>query len=158
MSACPQCGHETEADARFCAACGAPVRDLTSTTTIPVLLARPEDAAGAGGPDHDLPSGVTALIVDRGPDAGTRFLLVPSPEGTLSVGRDATSDIFLDDVTVSRTHATLQQQDATWLIQDSGSLNGTYVNGVRCREQLLRAGDVVNIGKFRFQVAVGSES
>lgn len=155
MRPCLQCGAEVSDGSRFCASCGAAQTDLSVTSTIPVVVRPVEDPAGPTRPQSDLPQGVTALVVERGVDAGTRFILMSTDSDVVTIGRDADSDIFLDDVTVSRQHATARLTDGQWLLSDSGSLNGTYVNGSRSAEHVLRAGDIVNIGKFRFVVVAG---
>jgi pSer/pThr/pTyr-binding forkhead associated (FHA) protein len=86
------------------------------------------------------------LVVQRGPNAGARFLL-DAPVTT--AGRSTKSDIFLDDVTVSRKHAEFTANGAQFAVRDAGSLNGTYVNGQRVDACPLRAGDEVQIGKYR---------
>jgi pSer/pThr/pTyr-binding forkhead associated (FHA) protein len=93
-----------------------------------------------------LPSGCALLIVLRGPNAGARFLL--DSDRTVS-GRSPKSDIFLDDVTVSRKHAEFLRREGHFVVRDVGSLNGTYVERDRIEEAVLRAGDEVQIGKYR---------
>jgi pSer/pThr/pTyr-binding forkhead associated (FHA) protein len=93
-----------------------------------------------------LPAGSALLVVHRGPQAGARFLL-DTP--ATSAGRHPQRDIFLDDATVSRKHAVFVQRAGGVTVQDEGSLNGTYVNGVSVSEARLRAGDEIRIGKFR---------
>lgn len=90
--------------------------------------------------------GTALLVVLRGPNTGARFLL--DDEVTTS-GRHPDSDIFLDDVTVSRKHATFTRTDRGFVVRDVGSLNGTYVNRSRIDEAHLATGDEVQIGKFR---------
>ncbi len=90
--------------------------------------------------------GTALLLVLRGPNAGARFLL-DAPLTT--VGRHPDSDIFLDDVTVSRKHALFEQDGDAFLVRDVGSLNGTYVNRELVDHISLRTGDEVQIGKFR---------
>jgi pSer/pThr/pTyr-binding forkhead associated (FHA) protein len=85
-------------------------------------------------------------VVRRGPNQGTTFLL--DAEMT-TVGRLPDSDIFLDDVTVSRRHAEFVRTGATYEIRDVGSLNGTYVNAERVDRTELASGDEVQIGKFK---------
>lgn len=93
-----------------------------------------------------LPPGSALLIVQRGPNTGARFLL----DGEVTnAGRSPASDIFLDDVTVSRRHCQFVAQDGVHLVRDSGALNGTYVNRERVDQALLGAGDEVQIGKYR---------
>ncbi|WP_347350886.1 FHA domain-containing protein [Intrasporangium sp.] len=91
--------------------------------------------------------GTALLIVQRGPNTGARFLL---DDDQVTAGRHPDSDIFLDDVTVSRKHAVfVRQGDDGYLVRDSGSLNGTYVNRERIDEAVLKTGDEVQVGKFR---------
>lgn len=93
-----------------------------------------------------LPAGSALLVVKRGPNAGSRFLL---DQPTTSAGRHPDSDIFLDDVTVSRRHAEFRQDDDEFQVVDVGSLNGTYVNREPVDSAVLANGDEVQIGKFR---------
>ena len=93
-----------------------------------------------------LPAGSALLVVKRGPNAGSRFLL---DQPVTSAGRHPDSDIFLDDVTVSRRHAEFRQDDDTFQVVDVGSLNGTYVNREPVDSAPLANGDEVQIGKFR---------
>ncbi|PRY17825.1 FHA domain-containing protein [Kineococcus rhizosphaerae] len=138
----------------------APERPVDSTMSF-AGLAVPEvhEAADRGLTSDDteaieaLPAGSALLVVRRGPNAGSRFLL--DAERT-SAGRHQTSDIFLDDVTVSRKHAEfLRAPDPAtgpgFRVRDVGSLNGTYVNRERIDDVLLSAGDEVQIGKYRLE-------
>ncbi len=157
MSYCTSCGHQNPESSRFCANCGhrlaAPEGRVESTSTI-----------NFGGPDRGeieddgrltaeeqaavdaLPAGSALLVVQRGPSAGSRFLL---DTDEVSAGRHPDSDIFLDDVTVSRRHAVFRRTSDGYLVADVGSLNGTYVNRDRIDEVLLSGGDEVQIGKYR---------
>ena len=104
-----------------------------------------------------LPEGQALLVVKRGPNAGSRFLL---DQATTSAGRHPDSDIFLDDVTVSRRHAEFRREGSVFTVSDVGSLNGTYVNRERIDTVTLAGGDEVQIGKFRllFLLAAGADS
>ncbi len=93
-----------------------------------------------------LPSGSALLVVRRGPNLGARFLL---DADVTTVGRHSNSDIFLDDVTVSRRHTEFLRQGTAFEIKDLGSLNGTYFDGVRIDSAVLGDGAEVQIGKFR---------
>ncbi|MFE1593372.1 FHA domain-containing protein [Nocardia sp. NPDC058705] len=99
-----------------------------------------------------LPVGAALLVVKRGPNAGSRFLL---DQPTTSAGRHPDSDIFLDDVTVSRRHAEFRQDDDSFQVVDVGSLNGTYVNREPVDSSELQNGDEVQIGKFRLVFLTG---
>ncbi|MHB8187314.1 MAG: FHA domain-containing protein [Dermatophilaceae bacterium] len=96
--------------------------------------------------------GTALLVVLRGPNTGARFLL---DSDEVSSGRHPDSDIFLDDVTVSRKHATFRRDGGHFRVRDVGSLNGTYVNRERVDEVTLRTGDEVQIGKFRLVFYAG---
>ena len=92
------------------------------------------------------------ILIARGPNKGSRFLI--TAEG-VSVGRAVTSSIFLDDITVSRTHATITKDGNSFVLKDAGSLNGTYLNNVSVTEHVLVSGDEFQIGKFHL-LFVGS--
>ena len=92
------------------------------------------------------------ILIARGANKGSRFLV--TAEG-VSVGRSASSSIFLDDVTVSRTHATISKQGNSFVLKDEGSLNGTYINNISVTEHVLVSGDEFQIGKFHL-LFVGS--
>jgi len=99
-----------------------------------------------------LPVGSALLVVKRGPNAGSRFLL---DQATTAAGRHPDSDIFLDDVTVSRRHAEFRLDDHEFQVVDVGSLNGTYVNREPVDSATLSNGDEVQIGKFRLVFLTG---
>ena len=92
------------------------------------------------------------ILIARGPNKGSRFLV--TAEG-VSVGRSASSSIFLDDITVSRTHATISKEGNSFVLKDAGSLNGTYINNFSVTEHVLVSGDEFQIGKFHL-LFVGS--
>lgn len=93
-----------------------------------------------------LPQGAALLVVKRGPNAGSRFLL---DRPVTTAGRLPGSDIFLDDVTVSRRHAEFQLKSGAFRIVDVGSLNGTFVNRQSVDSAVLAGGDEIQIGRFR---------
>ena len=102
-----------------------------------------------------LPAGSALLVVKRGPNAGSRFLL---DQPTTSAGRHPDSDIFLDDVTVSRRHAEFRLESGEFQVVDVGSLNGTYVNREPVDAAVLANGDEVQIGKFRLVFLTGPKT
>jgi pSer/pThr/pTyr-binding forkhead associated (FHA) protein len=156
---CNQCGHQNPTGSNFCSSCGAVLEhsgdDESSSTTITFM---PLESAGEVADDEisvtieEVPEGFGVLVVKRGPNAGSRFVL--EHERT-EAGRHPESDIFLDDITVSRRHAEFIRQGAGYLVRDVGSLNGTYVNRERIDEGTLRNGDEVQIGKFRLVFLAG---
>lgn len=93
-----------------------------------------------------LADGTALLISTRGAVTGSRYLL---DEDEVSVGRDPSADILLDDSTVSRAHAVFRRINGVWHVVDAGSLNGTYVNRQRRDDAELHNGDEIQIGKFR---------
>ena len=152
---CTQSGHANPEDARFCSRCGSPLTreapgDTTSTISIAGIEALDAEAGQSPLPDRasvdELRPGTSLLVVMRGPNAGSRFLL---DSDLTTAGRHPESDIFLDDVTVSRRHAEFYRRGTYFTVRDVGSLNGTYVNRERIEEHPLAGGDEVQIGKFR---------
>ena len=119
------------------------------------------DAPASAGSDNavsgveGLPLGSALLVVKRGPNAGSRFLL---DQSTTSAGRHPDSDIFLDDVTVSRRHAEFRLETGEFQVVDVGSLNGTYVNREPVDSAVLANGDEVQIGKFRLVFLTGPKN
>ena len=91
------------------------------------------------------------LVVKRGPNAGSRF---PLDQPVTSAGRDPRSDIFLDEVTVSRRHAEFRSERGELRVVDIGSLNGTYVNGQLIDSAVLTDGDEIQMGKFRLVLLI----
>jgi len=151
---CTACGHANPESARFCSQCGTRLEPATSAaneTTAALGAVRGEgderqlSDADAAAVDA-LPEGCALLIVQRGPGAGNRFLL---DQDIVVAGRHPDSDIFLDDVTVSRRHAEFRRGAEGYSVVDVGSLNGTYVNRDRIDEASLQGGDEVQIGKYR---------
>ena len=116
--------------------------DFLNDLEAPVSPSGETSVSGVEG----LPMGSALLVVKRGPNAGSRFLL---DQPTTSAGRHPDSDIFLDDVTVSRDHALLVRRNEQWFLDDLGSLNGTYVNRRRIDTQQLEDADELQIGKYK---------
>jgi pSer/pThr/pTyr-binding forkhead associated (FHA) protein len=114
--------------------------------------AAPASAGAAMWDVEGLPSGSALLIVTRGPNAGSRFLL---DQPVTSAGRHPDSDIFLDDITVSRRHAEFQRKQGQFRVIDVGSLNGTYVNRQPVDSAVLVNGDEIQVGKFRLAFLTG---
>ena len=171
---CTQCGQQNPDDSRFCARCGAPMNpsppgggdpvvETTSTISLSALEgalegdapAPAEPAAEEHGPLDGLPPGSALLVVKRGPNAGSRFLL---DADVTTAGRHPESDIFLDDVTVSRRHAEFVRDGDGFVVRDVGSLNGTYLNRGRIDAAALSGGDEVQIGKYRLVFLTGAKS
>ena len=148
---CRNCGHRNPADAHFCANCGTPLQEDTTISFTPAELEE-EAVEEAALPQRELETGQALLVVQRGPNAGSRFLI---DKDVTTAGRHPESDIFLDDVTVSRRHAEFRREDGRFSIHDVGSLNGTYVNRQRVEETQLANGDELQIGKFKLTFFAG---
>jgi pSer/pThr/pTyr-binding forkhead associated (FHA) protein len=175
MPFCTACGKQNPDDARFCSQCGtrlvtadAPspagqqesATESTATISIGLGSERAEtssdrqlNAVDAAAVDA-LPPGHALLVVQRGPGSGSRFLL---DADVVNAGRHPDSEIFLDDVTVSRRHAEFTREGDGFTVSDVGSLNGTYVNRDRIDRVLLSDGDEVQIGKYRLVYFSGHE-
>jgi len=167
MPFCTACGRQNPDDARFCSQCGTrlvapePTIDPSdATATISFTGAdkvetsgnqlSPVDAAAVDA----LPVGSALLVVQKGPGAGSRFLL---DQDVVNAGRHPDSEIFLDDVTVSRRHAVFNRDGDAYTVSDVGSLNGTYVNRDRIETVALTDSDEVQIGKYRLVYFAGHE-
>ncbi len=161
---CTACGTENSAESRYCAQCGTPLAganppaggrpsgpDVTSILSAGFSPVSSPDTDEFSPEVHQraidaLTPGSALLVVKRGPNAGSRFLL---DQDVTTAGRHPDSDIFLDDVTVSRRHVEFHREGGGFSVHDVGSLNGTYVNRERIDSATLSGGDEVQIGKFR---------
>ena len=153
---CTQCGHKNPDGAHYCANCGAALVAADDTTTISLapqdIEAEVEEEVAA--PIEELREGTAMLVVRRGPNAGSRFLL---DKEVVTAGRHPESDIFLDDITVSRRHAEIRRSSAgQFTVHDVGSLNGTYLNRERVDDDELTNGDELQVGKFKLVFFAGS--
>lgn len=153
---CNNCGHRNPLGANFCSSCGNPLElepGERTTVTFAIETAEPSEDEVTFDLD-DIPSGNALLVVTRGPTAGSR-LAVTKPVTTL--GRHPDSDIFLDDITVSRRHAEIERTDAGFTVRDAGSLNGTYLNRKRVEGAELHTGDELQVGKFKLAFFASSQ-
>jgi pSer/pThr/pTyr-binding forkhead associated (FHA) protein len=152
---CNQCGHRNPAGSNFCSSCGAALEPGQDELTISFQTVEPADAAEeeVAVQLEGIPAGLGLVVVRRGPNAGSKFVL---EQEVTRAGRHPASDIFLDDITVSRRHAEfVRQSDGRYVVRDVGSLNGTYVNRERTDQALLANGDEVQIGKFKLVFLAG---
>lgn len=147
---CSNCGADLADGTSTCPSCGSHVETDPTVVYVPVSSQHPaltrEQAADVDGFDG------YALVVEKGPRAGMTFVL---HLGSTTVGRHPDSDIFLDDVTVSRHHCRFVATGDSLALEDAGSTNGTYVNGERVDDGRLAPGDEVMIGRFHLIVAHG---
>ena len=152
---CNNCGHRNPQGANFCSSCGAPLAAESSDTTVsfmPTELEAELDEEVHISPE-EVEAGRGVLVVKRGPNAGSKYFL---DSDVTQIGRHPDSDIFLDDITVSRRHAEIRRDASGFSLHDVGSLNGTYINRERVEGADLRSGDEVQIGKFKLVVLTGS--
>ena len=141
---CPECGFQNPEAANFCARCGAHlVRPDESETT---MTFTPEEADDEGSGLPEEIDGPALIVRSGGGRAGETF---PLENDSTAIGRSPDCEIFLDDVTVSRDHAVLVRRSGAWYLDDSGSLNGTYVNRRRIESHKLADGDEIQIGKYK---------
>ncbi len=147
---CNQCGHRNPSGANFCSSCGAVLPQTEGDETTITFL--PNEASGEVLDDElavsldEVSDEHALLVVKRGPNAGSRYAL---DTDVVHVGRHPESEIFLDDITVSRRHAEFVREGSNFTVRDVGSLNGTYVNRERIENAPLVHGDEVQIGKFK---------
>jgi pSer/pThr/pTyr-binding forkhead associated (FHA) protein len=157
---CNQCGHRNPSGARFCSSCGAVLEPSSGDDT--TITFTPVEAAGETADEElsvtidDLPGAAGMLVVKRGPNAGSRFLL---DTDVTRAGRHPDSEIFLDDITVSRRHVeVVRDAKGSYVVKDVGSLNGTYLNRERIDESPLASGDELQIGKYKLVFFSGSDA
>jgi hypothetical protein len=146
MAECPACGADVGAESTDCPECGARLSEPTASFD-PVEVETP------GGRTAPAASEGPVLIVRKGPQPGERFFV---DRDRLVIGRDPASDIFLNDMTVSRAHATVECSADVVSVTDAGSLNGTYVNGEIVDSAVLSSGDVLQIGTFQMLFLSGA--
>ncbi len=145
MKVCPNCGAEVIPQMKFCSECGTKLDQGQTTASYAPAF----EEVGEAPPAADLEGAALIELDQVEGTAGRRMHDIG--EETITVGRSPESDIFLDDVTVSRKHAEIARGDRGYRICDVGSLNGTYVNRVRVDAVDLRNGDEIQIGKYRFK-------
>ena len=151
---CRRCKHESEDGAQYCSACGTPLGvDEDTTAALALIEDRQSLSAELGEELDDLPEGLGMLVVRRGPNAGSTFVL---EHDETNLGRHPDSDVFLDDVTVSRRHATVRRVDGGYAVDDAGSLNGTYVVHERVETASLRDMQEVQVGRFVLTFVIGA--
>lgn len=141
---CQECGFVNPAGANYCQKCGAYLADeapdgVTSEFTL--------SETGETEAVEPQPQGQgETLVIRTGGRAGDSFTL----DGErFSIGRGSECDVFLDDVTVSRSHAVVVRRADGLHIDDLGSLNGTYVNRRRIESHRLEDGDELQVGKYK---------
>ncbi len=147
---CPECGFLNTDGANYCQRCGAFLGDLDTgggeATTATSRVDEDGELVPVEIEDVIAQEGAALVIRVGGGRVGESFALV---KDKMTIGRRPDSDIFLDDVTVSRDHALIVQRGEEWFLDDLGSLNGTYVNRELAESRRLEDGDEVQIGKFK---------
>ncbi len=145
---CPECGFANDDGASYCQRCGA---FLASSDQAPGPTTATYKVGETGEVEvveleEVVARGAALVIRAGGGRAGESF---PLEADRMSVGRRPESDVFLDDVTVSRDHALIVRRGSDYYLDDSGSLNGTYVNRRRIDSHRLVDGDELQIGKYK---------
>jgi len=151
---CRHCGHENESGANYCSSCGESI-DEDTTVALDLIEDRRTLEQEIGDVLDDLPAGMGMLVVRRGPNAGSTFVL---DDDETTLGRHPDSDIFLDDVTVSRRHARIMRNPDGYELSDAGSLNGTYVDHERVEKTRLRDMNELQVGRFVLTFVLGTSS
>lgn len=152
---CRRCGHQNEPGANYCSSCGTALTGDDDETTLSLAALEDRQAIEEeyGELLAELPVGMAVLVVRRGPNQGSTFVL---DRTVTSLGRHPESDIFLDDVTVSRRHAEITRSDRGYEVRDAGSLNGTYVDHERVDVAPLRDLNELQVGRFVLTFVLGS--
>jgi FHA domain-containing protein/zinc ribbon protein len=154
LNTCPECGAEVTPEMKFCAECGTRLTHAQSTVSYAPSFGDEEAEGGPRGALDDGHEGAALIELDQVEGTAGRRMHDIGDE-LVTVGRNPESNIFLDDVTVSRQHAEIfrreQPGEKGYRIRDAGSLNGTYVNRVRVDSVDLRNGDEIQVGKYRFK-------
>ena len=142
---CAECGFQNPESANYCARCGALLqKGEPAVETTQALSA--EDVAELGGVEELGLDGPALVVRAGGGRAGESF----RPAGPRTrIGRSPDCDIFLDDVTVSRNHAVLVEENGKFFVEDQSSLNGTFVNRRRIESHRLADGDEIQVGKYK---------
>ena len=145
---CPECGFTNSEGANYCQRCGA---FLVQPAPAPAATTATYKVGETGeleelDLDEAVAGGAALVIRAGGGRAGESF---PLQGDRLTIGRRPDSDVFLDDVTVSRDHAILVRRAGEYHLDDCGSLNGTYVNRRRIDSHRLTDGDEVQVGKYK---------
>jgi pSer/pThr/pTyr-binding forkhead associated (FHA) protein len=156
---CNNCGHRNPTNSNFCSSCGATLDVVREESTITFLPAdQLQDSPGTEDDAvvsmADLPAGGGVLVVRAGPQAGLKVLL---SQDLTKLGRHPDSDVFLDDITVSRRHCEIQRSNGSFVVRDVGSLNGTYLNQKRVEQAAIHNGDELQVGKFRLLFMEGPD-
>ncbi len=144
---CNNCGHRNPVGSNFCSSCGGPLEpESPDDHTTMTFHLEPAGNGEEASVDLDDVAADGVMVVKRGPNAGSSFAL---DKGLITAGRHPDSDIFLDDITVSRRHVEISRTSDGYRVRDVGSLNGTYLNRERIDEAALANGDEVQVGKFK---------
>jgi pSer/pThr/pTyr-binding forkhead associated (FHA) protein len=143
---CPECGFVNPAGANYCQKCGAYLAEEVAPGSTTAQYDLGETTEGESVNPADTHAEGPSLVIRTGGRAGDSFTL---DGDRFTVGRDTDSDVFLDDVTVSRNHAVIVRRADGLHIDDLGSLNGSYVNRRRIESHFLADGDELQIGKFK---------
>lgn len=138
---CPICNATIEDGAAQCPRCGFKLQGRTQAFKPISMDASPHMASPTLLEEAE-------LKIIKGPQTGSIFRL---NSDSVTVGRSPRCDIFLNDMTVSRSHALIQRHEGTYEIVDQDSFNGLWVNGVNVHEAVLHDGDVIQVGTFVLQ-------
>lgn len=147
---CIKCGFQNNKDSKYCSQCGTQLEPVTAevdkTIKFEPIGLEGEETRKIEVSEEDLGEAGACLVIAKGLNAGAKFTLNKTET---TIGRHPESNIFLNDITVSRRHAKIVSEPYGFVIQDVGSLNGTYVNNVRIDEVVIQHQDELQIGRFK---------
>jgi pSer/pThr/pTyr-binding forkhead associated (FHA) protein len=145
---CPECGFANDEGAAYCQRCGAFLAHTEPPPGVTTATYKVDESGELEVVElQDVIAGGAALVIRAG--GGREGESFPLARDRMSVGRSPESDVFLDDVTVSRDHALIVRRGSEYYLDDCGSLNGTYINRRRIESQRLSDGDELQIGKYK---------
>lgn len=141
---CTRCGQRNPDDASYCSQCGSSLHPVEEATVAYTIEQEPGEEGAISL--ETLRANQALLVVKGGPAAGSTYLV---DQDAVRAGRHPDSELFLNDITVSRRHCEIQREGGRFVVKDVGSLNGTYVNRQRVDAADLSSGDEIQIGKFK---------
>lgn len=158
MARCPQCDHENAEGSALCEKCGTAIVEGMTDADKTIILSPAEVEVETKEekiviPIEKMKEKHPTLLVLKGPNKGDKYQV---DKDEITLGRHPESDIFLDDITVSRNHAKIRTENGSFEIEDAGSLNGTYVNNKQVDTAKLEDQDEIQIGKFKLMFLMGT--
>ena len=143
---CPVCDSDVTSEHEICPVCGFHLIGQTQKFS-PVKF---DGVTPHVNQDAEDVSKTACIIVLSGITKGSKYDLKTNTQETI-LGRDPKSTIFLNDMTVSRNHASILFEQGEWIIRDNGSFNGVWVNNKNIDTKVLQSGDIIQLGNFSLE-------